>query len=40
MRPSYVSWVRRGVIISTVRSIMMSESNGAEDAEGSDKGEG
>lgn len=37
MRPSYVSWVRRGVIISIVRSRIRSESNGAED---SDEGEG
>jgi hypothetical protein len=37
MRPSYMSWVRRGVIISTVRSTMMSESNGADGAEGSEK---
>ena len=30
MRPSYVNWVRSGVIISTVRSRMMRESSGAE----------
>jgi len=36
MRPSYVSWVRSGVIMSMVRSRITSESKGAGD---SDEGE-